>query len=414
MQSRLLDVLRCPFCGTRLSVVDNEALVRTGDSIEQGVLGCECCAFPVVAGIPVLVADDTTRTAMQQLEAGQRDEALFTLLGLDAERGAAFDALLGQKGATYRDALAILSPDAEGTYFLYRFSDPTFLVAQALIHAIAEHTSARARYMLDMCGGSGHLTRVLTGMGSARGTLLADVYFWKLWLAKRFTAPSCEPICCDGNDPLPFAPGVCSFILLSDAFPYIWRRRLLAEELIRAAGPEGLVLLPHLHSSLVENFAAGMPLTPASYRDLFAALEPRLFSDRALLTQVLEQRALDLGADLSPAGLHDEPSLTLIATRHRELFRVHPLRAPGTMDVAGELRVNPLYRIEPRGATSRLTLAFPTPEYEEEYGHCRRYLPDTIDVPGDATIPRVASSFGDDYAELRRRHVIIDVPPHYC
>jgi len=75
-----LEMLRCPFCGTALDVVENEALVRTADRISAGVLGCQCCAFPVVAGIPVLIADDRTRDAMHALEAGRADEALLALL----------------------------------------------------------------------------------------------------------------------------------------------------------------------------------------------------------------------------------------------------------------------------------------------------------------------------------------------
>src|SRR5262245_3755838 len=137
MTPQLLDLLRCPFCGTHLSLVENDALVRDGDRIESGVLGCECCAFPVVAGIPAMLADDTTRAAMHALEAGRREEALFTLLGLDEPRGAAFRALLARGDAmTYRDAIEILSPDAEGTYFVYRFSDPTYLLAQAVVQAL--------------------------------------------------------------------------------------------------------------------------------------------------------------------------------------------------------------------------------------------------------------------------------------
>src|SRR5207244_101257 len=88
-----LDLLRCPFCGTTLDVVDNPALVRTAERISAGVLGCQCCAFPVVAGIPVLIADDRTRDAMHAMEAGHPDEALLALLGLDTdERRAAFRA----------------------------------------------------------------------------------------------------------------------------------------------------------------------------------------------------------------------------------------------------------------------------------------------------------------------------------
>src|SRR5262245_48043589 len=140
MHAGMLDLMRCPFCGSRLSLVDNDALVRSGDLVESGVLGCECCAFPIVDGIPVMIADDTTRLAMHQMEAGAREEALFTLLGLGSdkdsesgqrtfeERREAFRALLAT-GATYRTAVGILSPDAEGTYFVYRFSDPTYVLA---------------------------------------------------------------------------------------------------------------------------------------------------------------------------------------------------------------------------------------------------------------------------------------------
>ena len=79
MDDTILGLLRCPFCGTRLSLVQNEALVIAGGRIESGVLGCECCAFPVVAGIPVMLADATTRAAMHLLEAGEREAALFML-----------------------------------------------------------------------------------------------------------------------------------------------------------------------------------------------------------------------------------------------------------------------------------------------------------------------------------------------
>ena len=71
MTESLLRLLRCPFCGTRLQLVGNNALIRHGDRIESGVLGCECCAFPIVAGIAVLIADERPRNAMHALEADQ-------------------------------------------------------------------------------------------------------------------------------------------------------------------------------------------------------------------------------------------------------------------------------------------------------------------------------------------------------
>jgi SAM-dependent methyltransferase len=387
--------------------------VRAGDRIESGVLGCECCAFPVVAGIPVMIADDPTREAMHLLEAGQGEAALFTLLGLDGGCAEAFRGLLaGGARATYQEALALLCRDAEGTCFVYRFSDPTYVMAEALLQAIGRPSRTPAGRSLDLCGGTGHLTRVLIGLRPAGGTVLADLFFWKLWLARRFTAPQCEPVCCDANQPLPFAREAFSLVVLADAFPYIWHKRLLADEMMRLTVSDGLIVMPHLHSALGENFSAGNTLTPAAYRDLFAPRRPRLFSDELLLTQVLERRVVDLTHDASPADLGTEPSLTLVAGGRADVFQRYEL--PAAQGVMGELRVNPLYRVERHGGSSILTLTFPTPEYEEEFGACRRYLPDSVIVDADLTGTILPAMLGSRAEELRRRRIIFDAPPNYC
>jgi uncharacterized protein YbaR (Trm112 family) len=406
----LLDALRCPFCGTRLDLVDNEALAREGSHVTWGVLGCQCCAFPIIDGIPVLIADDPTRAAMHAMEAGGHDEALAALLGLDAAGAERLRALLRGDTATYREALEVISPDAEGTYFVYRFSDPTFVLADTLVRAIGADRRRMAR-VIDLCGGSGHLTRVL-GELSDRPVVVADVFYWKLWLAQRFTAPGCAPICCDANHPLPFAPAVFSTVVLSDAFPYIWHKRLLAEEMLRLAGDRGTILMPHLHSSLGFNFSAGMTLTPAAYRGLFAAGQPRLFRDSDLLGDILGHTAIDLSRDVTPEQAGDEPSVTLVASRDADVFRKHLSADPGAL--TGELRVNPLYRVEQRGAQATLTLTFPTPEYEEEFGAVRRYLPDTLTLDTDLGGRLTPGQFGAGYTDLRRRRILLDTPSRYC
>jgi uncharacterized protein YbaR (Trm112 family) len=423
MHESMLELLRCPFCGTRVSLVENDVLVRAGDRIESGVLGCECCAFPVIDGIPVMIADDRTRDAMHLLEAGQDEAALFTLLALDETRVEAFRELLTrlphQTGeaakasvrATYQDALAILCDDAEATCFVYRFSDPTYVMAQAILHAIALQPRPLLGRRLDLCGGTGHLTRVLIDLKPPDSTVLADLFFWKLWLARRFISPECEPVCCDANLPLPFAREAFTLVVLADAFPYIWHKRLLAEEMMRLSDPEAVVVMPHLHSALGENFSAGNTLTPAAYRDLFIGRLPRLFGDEFLLTQVLDHGLVDLTHEVSPAGLGTEPSLTLIASGRADLFQRYELPTPKT--VTGELRVNPLYRVERHGNASVLTLTFPTPEYEEEFAACRRYLPDRVTVDADLTGAILPAMLGPEGDELRRRRVIIDAPPHY-
>jgi uncharacterized protein YbaR (Trm112 family) len=413
MNIAALDWLRCPFCGTRLDLVDGQATVRQGDEIIAGVLGCQCCAFPIVDGIPVLIADDTTRTGMHQLEAGESEAALFTLLGLDDARAEAFRAFLRRGlGATYRDGLAILSVDAEAQYFVYRFSDPTFLVAQALLRALGTHPRLTRR-TIDLCGGSGHLTRVLGALSPGRN-VLADVYFWKLWLAKHFTAPQCEPVCCDANHPLPFAGGVFSMVICSDAFPYIWHKRLLAGEMTRLAGDDGAVVMPHLHSALGENFTAGMTLTPRAYVDLFEGHGPRLFRDSALLDGLLDADVVDLSHDSPPESLAGEAALALITSPDPGVFRRYDVPVPPAAPQGDTVVVNPLYRAEFKDGVSTLTLVFPTDEYAAEFAAARRYLPDTVRVRADVTKPFDPLALGSDAAELKRRLVLLDVPRLYC
>lgn len=422
MHESLLSLLRCPFCGTRLSPVDNHALIRHHGRIVSGVLGCECCAFPVVDSIPVLIADDTSRAAIVALEAGRAADARDLLLGLDAERSVALRGLLDRgTPATYRELIAVLSPDAEGTYFVYRFSDPTFVMAEGVLRALGQHDALSASWMIDVCGGSGHLTRVLTQVQAASatpgpGTVLADVYFSKLWLASHLTAPACHPVCCDANHPLPFASGAFSLAVLSDAFPYIWHKRLLAGELMRLTGPGGAVVMPHLHSSLGWNYSAGLPLTPAAYADLFAARAPRLFRDEDLLTTLLAGEVVDLTQPVTPDEMGAENSLTLLASTDASLFKRYTV-APATA-VNGALVVNPLYTVTRHDHGSTLTLTFPTPEYADEFGGCRRYLPDTLELAADLTGPLdpgiLERALGADFAWLRRRRVFIDAPRHYC
>ena len=171
-------------------------------------------------------------------------------------------------------------------------------------------------------------------------------------------------------------------------------------------------MLPHLHSSQGENFNAGDTLTPAAYRDLFAGLEPGLFEDGALFEDMLAARSVDLTRSFAPHDLARAPSLTLVASRRAELFRRYDV--PDRLDVRDVLTVNPLYRAQPAPGGTRLTLSFPTPEYEAEFGEVKRYLPSTLTIADDLRGPLAAADFGPDYADLRRRRVLLDAPHGYC
>lgn len=418
MHTATLDILRCPFCGGRLQLVDSMYHQRTEAEIHHGILGCHCCIFPVIDGIPVLHLQTNATTARAHVEAGHPALALRVMVGLDDEQQARrFEAAAGAERSTYRDMVEALGPAFEGGYFLYRFSDPTYVVAQAVVGAIASVVLHGARRAIDICGGSGHLTRVLMKWSSP-APVLADLYFAKIWLARRFTAPGCEPVCCDGNGAFPFARGSFGYAMCSDAFQYIWTKRQFIGEMARlvdSAAPDaepGAVVINHTHNQVTWSPSHGQPLSPAGYYDLFETLPVRIFGEAGLFADVVGGGPLRLSRTDRDAALDADPALTLVGTRHAGVFEAHALETPTT--ARGCYQVNPLYRTESRGDRLDLTLHFPSPDYEDEYGACREYLPAQVTLDAQALRRLQAGGPIDaETAEWVRRRVIVDLPNRY-
>src|SRR5438105_3689019 len=187
MRNDTLELLRCPYCGGRLSLVESMHHQQTADEIQVGILGCHCCIFPVVDGIPVLHLQPAATAARAHIEAERPDLALRAMFGIaDAAHAAAFDAVAGSDSSTYREIVEALGPNFEGGYFLYRFSDPTYIVARAVVRAIGATVLGGGRRAVDICGGSGHVTRTLLDLSSAP-PVRADLYFARVCLARRLT-----------------------------------------------------------------------------------------------------------------------------------------------------------------------------------------------------------------------------------
>lgn len=414
MDSNLLGILRCPFCGMRLQLEQSSLLEIQNGEVVTGIVYCQCCAYPIVAGIPYIRTGTAATTAMDLLGDGESEQALYTLLGLHESKQRQFASLLsGDPAATFRNALEILSPDAEGLYFLYRFSDPTFLCSQAVLRAIGQDRRCVAGRILDLCGGTGHLTRSLCELAAANEVILVDIAFWKIWLAKRFIAPRSQPVCCDANGPLPFAKDTFSLVVCSDAFHYIWYRRMLACEMARLVGDAGTIVLPHLHNALCqdENYSAGMPLTPAGYRDLFEGFDTRLFKESAVLSGLVNRRPVDLSADYADDELTQEMNLTLIATRLEDLFHVY--ERSDEEQTASRLSINPLYKLAWDGESSLLKREFPSPEYELEYGDCKLYLPESVKLKAGDLEHIEQQRHAGELKELAVSYVLLDLPGDY-
>jgi hypothetical protein len=140
-------------------------------------------------------------------------------------------------------------------------------------------------------------------------------------------------------------------------------------------------------------------------------MEPRLFGEGNLFADVVAGGPLDLTRRDDQDTLDKSPALTIIASRHPGVFARHPLTQPDA--AAGELRLNPLYALEPDGDRVRLTLSFPNEEYADEYGACRQYLPETLTLDRAALDAIAAGRVSGELIELLRRKVIVDLPKRY-
>jgi uncharacterized protein YbaR (Trm112 family) len=411
MRLDTLEILRCPFCGGRLTPhhVQTDPHDR---EMACGVLGCACSAFPVVDGIPILHLADPVPAVLAHLENRRPDLARGALLALDAAQAARFDALALCDSATYREAVAALGLDLEGTYFVHRFSDPSFVVAQALVQSIGAATLAGGGRAIDICGGSGHLTRELSAL-TPSAPFLADVYFSKLWLARRFVAPGCEAVCCNGNHPLPFARGVFRFAMCADAFMFIWNKRRFVAEMLRLldTGAPSAAMISHAHNLLVWSPSHGQPLSPSGYADMFDTMPAHVFGEAGLFADVVRGGPLDLARRDSAATLDADPALVVVASVLPEIFQPHAIQPSLT---PGVLTLNPLYVAEPEGDQVRLRLTFPSAVYEDEFGACRAYLPETVTVSRAAMTALTEGRLVPEIADLTRRRVVLALPGKYC
>jgi uncharacterized protein YbaR (Trm112 family) len=419
MKVATLDVLRCPFCGGHLEVVTSLFHRRDGDDILDGVLGCHCCTFAVVDGIPVMHLGGASAEARAHVEAGETGMARRAMLGLtDPSHAARFEDTAASSAATFRDMVEALGPKFEGGYFLYRFSDPSYVVAHSLVRAVAGAVLGRNGRAIDVCGGSGHLTRSMMDLSPAP-PVLADLFFWKMWLARRFTAPGCEAVCCDANGPLPFARGAFRYAMCADAFMYIWTKRALVQDMTRLIDSRdprepGAVMISHAHNALVWSPSHGNALPPGGYGDLFETLDARVFAEGALFADFVAGGPFDLSRRDDAKMLDADPALVIVASRpaaREQVFGRHPIdTAPG---LRGELRVNPLYVASSDGGRVRLRLQFPTEDYAGEFGACREYLPDELEVNAESLAALAHGRIAPDLAGLIDRRVILDLPSRY-
>jgi hypothetical protein len=173
----------------------------------------------------------------------------------------------------------------------------------------------------------------------------------------------------------------------------------------------GAVLIGHAHNERVWSPSHGNPLTPEAYADLFETLDPHLFAEAGLFADVVKGGPLNLSRRDAKGALDADPAIALVASRNPRVFAPHSL--PVSDRATGEFRLNPLYAAELDGRNVRLTLRFPSEEYEQEYGACRQYLPAEEIADRAALDALPAARVSGALAGLARRRIVLDLPRRY-
>lgn len=281
------------------------------------------------------------------------------------------DARRALQAETLRDAMDALRYGPVADYFAFRWSDPTYLSALALLDA---HSGGVDRVFELGCG-IGHLLR--EGAQRQIAVTGADVVFSKLWLCRRFVCPEAELVCFDAADPFPVAEDF-DLALCHDALHYLPGKEHVVSELRRLA-PR--VVLGHVHNGAVENLSPGAALDVAGYAALLH--HPRGFDDRELAQALLTSGAR--APERTPDELARSPAVAFVEGATAPVEPERSFATPvGDLDL---LRPNPLLRDG--------LIRWPSPRYATEYGPDSAYL----------TAPAPA-----EHEELVRRRLLLDLP----
>jgi len=348
--------------------------------------------WPVVEGIPFLRANrrDLAEAALHALDDGNSFEATILLLAdqddwarspppsEDARRHLVRQA----ESLSFRAAMDLLAFGPVATYFAHRWSDPTFLSGLALAEA---HMGDGP--VFELACGVGHYLREFARVSPKPAG--ADIVFAKLWLARRYIAPTATLVCFDAAEPWPVPDNAARTVFCHDAFYFLPNKPHIANEMRRVA--TGPILVGHAHNALTDNLSAGSPLSPTGYAALFGT--PLLYDDRELTAALVDCRApRSAAAD----QLANAPAISLAANAAPAL----PVAAGLAMPPQGaRLRRNPLY--------GGMTIRWPSLRYQAEYAALATY-PAEPTGPLDATAGQSCETDA-----LARRRVLLDLPARW-
>lgn len=445
MRFPFLRFLKCPYCGSdfRVEVV----IKKKEDELINGCVKCECSEFPVLEGILLLNEKSLNRQIIELIKERRVEEAAIRVLGYDSfelinslERFSLFpppvplkiSRTLGQilsrlaksraerkYGRLYKrysdkniPFYDLLGKGVFETYLKHRFSAESFWSIYPFLPILRK----KQERLLDLNCGTGHASFVISQSIRQRQLCCADYSFTHLYLARKYFAQNAEFVCLDANLPLPFKDGTFSSILISDAVHYVHSHFSLAHEMERILSPDGLLLLLHVHNSLTNNRAAGYPLTPKAWGNLFRAgkLEINVLPEKNVVENFLFHNKLDLVEEYTEDTLNSSNAIILLATLDKSLLTTYDKVNRDFLSAKSNLVINPIYEMTEK--EDQILLERPLHEYSlgDSYPISEKYLPKNHKMYKESISGRqIRISDLEKVEDLMKKFIIINVPEKY-
>jgi len=443
MKEEFLKQLKCPYCGADFEL--EEVYQEKEGELINGYIKCECSEFPLLEGILNLKLGPLNNHVVKLLKERKIKDAVE--LSLEKYGESAYKLLSfagnGIYGGILRKVLSglvkvrakhryskssdknmpfcnLLGRNASEIYLKHRFSAETFWSLYPFIPILREN---RER-ILDIGCGMGHASFVVSTYVNPHQLVCADYAFRHLYLAKKYFAKKATFICLDANYPLPFKDGAFSSILMLDTFHYINARDSLAREMERTLSPHGLLLLLHLHNSLDYNLAAGQPLPPSGWVNLFQQLPVKALPERNVVEDFILRNRLDLTKQYTEDELNTSNAISIVGTRDKSLLQIYQNVWSDLLVNKSNLIINPIYSIEHELDKIILRRKFPSESFRKEYPLTEKYLHEVY--TSNENFAQIVKGRKIDTAsielskkdlrlieDLMRRFIIINVPENY-
>ncbi len=421
MKRSFLELLRCPYCGSIFEL--SEVIETYGSEIIAGCLKCECNSFPILEGIPIIFNNSVNKYILKCLINGDIKTAFaLAINGYSNDICRVADFISSKPSRSYFKKLIIksfsylyrdkcefysdnskyfwdiLGPGLYEDYLRHRFSCQTFWTLYPFIPIIQK----KKQLILDLCCGCGHASFVISNYVNPDELVCVDADFRNLYLAKKYFSKG-EFININANEQLPFKNHIFSSVIMMDAFHYIHAKSLLSKELYRIAESDGNIILLHIHNSLMENVAAGIPINPSNLKNLFKDSSIKILPEEKIIQDFIHNSRLNLIEDYADEDLTSS-NLILIKSPYAEEFselwdKINPRE--------NNLIINPIYKIRSKNENKiLLELEFPSEYFRREYPITESFLVHYYELD----LNKLDSAL---IGNLIRKFILINVPKKY-